>query len=187
MLLASNLVYKIQTMKPRIVILSDLWGFENADWLNIYLAALESTFDIKHYDSCELGNVSKIPYEESHLHHQFVNGGIAKAIKNLLQLEPGKIHVLAFSVGGAIAWKAQLQGLDVTHLYAISSTRLRYEKERIVGDVSLYFGEEDEYKPDNEWFATMSIKPKLVKEKGHRLYTEQEFIVPICNEIKRNQ
>jgi hypothetical protein len=51
-------------MKPRLIILSDLWGKEKSEWVKGYIEILESEFDIKFYDCCELGEVDKGDYSE---------------------------------------------------------------------------------------------------------------------------
>ena len=56
-----------------------------------------------------------------------MNSGIEIAVQTLLNKEKGEIKILAFSVGGTIAWKAALKGLKVSDLVAVSSNRLRYE------------------------------------------------------------
>jgi hypothetical protein len=171
-------------MKPKLIILSDLWGIEKSAWINDYTEILDSNFEIHYYDCCNLGQVDKSECQESNLHNQFVNGGIEAATKRLLELEKKRIDVLAFSIGGVIAWKAQLNGLKINTLYSISSTRLRYEKEKPKCNLSLYFGDKDHYKPTPEWFDSMELKPKIFKNKEHKLYTEIDCISKICNDIK---
>ncbi len=170
-------------MKARLIILSDLWGIEKSDWLTGYIRILDSKFSIQLYDCCDLGRVDKSEYVENHLHNQFVNGGIETAVKRLLELEKNKIDVLAFSVGGVIAWKAQLKGLKINNLFSISSTRLRYEEHKAKCGLNLYFGEKDTHRPTDGWFNTMNLKPKIFKGRGHTLYSEIDCISTICNDI----
>ncbi|WP_117879352.1 alpha/beta hydrolase [Aureibaculum luteum] len=171
-------------MKPRLIILSDLWGIEKSVWINDYTEILDSIFEIQYYDCCDLGQVDKLEYQENNLHNQFINGGIEVATKRLLELEKKRIDVLAFSIGGIIAWKAQLNGLKINTLYSISSTRLRYEKEKPKCNLSLYFGDKDNYKPTSEWFDRIELNPKIFKNKEHKLYTEIGCISEICDDIK---
>ena len=112
---------KEKNNRQRIILLSDLWGKEKSDWIAYYTAVLEKYFDVKYYDCCDLGNIDKSDYSEENLHHQFVDGGIARAVESLLQKEKEFIHVLGFSIGGYIAWKACLSGLKTQSLFAISS------------------------------------------------------------------
>ena len=171
-------------MKPRLIILSDLWGAEKSEWIEYYIENLNFKFEIQFYDCCDLGKVNKSDYIEKNLHKQFVNNGIEIAVERLLELEKEKIDVLAFSIGGTIAWKAQLKGLKINNFYAISSTRLRYETNKPNCHTRLYFGEKDEYLPNSDWFDNIGIEPDTFIDKGHKLYTENDCINEICNDIK---
>lgn len=170
-------------MKPRLLLLSDLWGIKNASWLKEYSALLSSAFEIKIYDVCMLGQVDMTYNEEVRIHKQFVSNGIKTAVKTLLQMETGKVKVLAFSIGGIIAWKAALRGLNIDHLYAISSTRLRYETQKPKGHIRLYFGENDIYQPDAGWVKNFEIPNKIYPNKKHEMYAEIDSIHKICADI----
>jgi hypothetical protein len=170
-------------MKPRLIILSDLWGKEKAAWTLDYIELLKNKFEIQYYDCCELGEIDKTNFSEENLHNQFVNGGIEKAVANLLKIEKNQIDVLAFSIGGTIAWKAALKGLNIGKLFAVSSTRLRYEDEIPSGTIQLYYGENDCNKPSNDWFEKHSIDFEIIKNKEHDFYTEKESADSICAKI----
>jgi pimeloyl-ACP methyl ester carboxylesterase len=170
-------------MKPRLLILSDLWGKEKSDWVSDYVELLKGNFEIQYYDCCEFGEIEKNNYTEESLHNQFINGGIEKAVTNLLKTEKNQIDILAFSIGGTIAWKVALKGLNVRNLFAVSSTRLRFENEIPNGAIKLYFGENDSNKPDNNWFERHSVNFEIIKNKDHNFYTEKELATSICNEI----
>lgn len=170
-------------MKPRIIILSDLWGKEKSDWVAGYVELLEDKFEIQYYDCCELGEIDKTNYTEENLHNQFINGGIEKGVENLLKTEKNKINILAFSIGGTIAWKAALKGVNVRSLFAVSSTRLRYEDKIPNGTIKLYYGENDSNRPSNNWFEKHSIDFEIIKNKEHDFYTEKDFATLICDEI----
>lgn len=170
-------------MKPRLIILSDLWGKEKSDWVSDYVEQLKDKFEIQFYDCCELGAIDSTNYTEESLHIQFVNGGIEKVIENLLEAEKNQIDILAFSVGGTIAWKAALKGLDIRNLFAVSSTRLRFEEDIPNGVIKLYYGENDINKPSNNWFEKHSINFEIIKNKGHNFYTQKAFAISICNEF----
>lgn len=171
-------------MKPRLIIVSDLWGFEKSEWIKEYIKLLEAQFEIQFYDSCDLGQIDKTEYEETKLHHQFVNGGIEIAAKRLLELEKNSSDVLAFSIGGVIAWKAHLNGLKINNFYTVSSTRLRYENSKPNFQLKLYYGEKDDHLPSSDWFDNMGLIPKIYKNIGHHLYTEIKYIMDICNDIR---
>jgi pimeloyl-ACP methyl ester carboxylesterase len=170
-------------MKSRLIILSDLWGKEKSDWVSVYVELLKDKFEIQYYDCCELGTIDKTNYTEENLHSQFVNGGIEKAVANLLKTEKNQIDILAFSIGGTIAWKAALRGLNVRSFFAVSSTRLRYENEIPNGILKLYYGENDSNKPNDDWFEKYSMDFEIIESMKHSFYTEKDFTTSICNEI----
>jgi pimeloyl-ACP methyl ester carboxylesterase len=170
-------------MKPRLIILSDLWGKEKSDWVSAYVELLKDKFEIQYYDCCELGAIDKTNYTEESLHSQFISGGIETAIECFLITEKDQIDVLAFSIGGTIAWKAALKGLNVRSLFAVSATRLRYEDEIPNGAIKLYYGENDSNKPSENWFEKYAIDFEIIKNKEHSFYIEKDFIAFICSEI----
>ena len=174
---------KTQNNKPRIVLLSDLWGKEKSGWISYYSTILEEYFDIQYYDCCELGDIDKSNYSMRKLYNQFVNGGIARAVESILQKEKGFITVLGFSIGGFIAWKAALSGLKVQSLFAISSTGLRHETLKPSGIIELFYGEKDTYRPNDSWFQNLDVKENLYKNEGHELYTKKEMAEDICSII----
>lgn len=174
-------------MKPKLVILSDLWGKEKSDWVSVYVKLLKDKFEIQFYDCCELGAVDKTDYTQENIHKQFLNGGIETAINNLLLLEKEKINILAFSIGGTIAWKAAIKGLNVGGLFAVSSTRLRYETQVPDCKIKLYFGQDDINKPDASWFEKHQIDFETVENKNHQLYLEKDFIHLICDEVLKSE
>jgi len=100
-----------------------------------------------------------------------------------MELEKGKINILAFSVGGLIAWKAGLIGLEIENLYAISSTRLRYETEKPNGNLKIYFGSKDNYKPKEDWSNNLNISSLIIQNKNYEMYKEVGFANEICNKI----
>lgn len=170
-------------MKPRLIILSDLWGIQKSNWIKAYTKRLNKKFYIRYYDCCEIGKIDISVYNQEVLHNQFINGGIEVATKRLLELEKGKISILAFSIGGVIAWKAGLNGLKIENLYAISSTRLRNETKKPNGNLNIYFGSKDKYKPKNDWHKNLIISNRTIKNKNHEMYKENEFAGEICKEI----
>lgn len=173
-------------MKSKLIILSDLWGNLNSTWLQFYAENLESNFEVKLYDCCELAEIDSYEKTEIEIHKQFLASGIEKAVENLLKLEKDEINILAFSIGGLIAWKSEQKGLTVRNLKAISSTRLRNEINKPNCNVKLYFGERDEYKPRNEWFETIKINYEIVENAGHNVYENLVFAKSICLNINQN-
>lgn len=166
----------------KLIVITDLWGKKKFDWFLNYQKNLKA--DLLIYDSCELGNIDKTIYEEANLHQQFVSGSIDIAVDKLLEKEKNEVNVLAFSIGGTIAWKAILKGLKVNNLFVVSATRLRYEIEKPNCKIYLFYGENDIYKPKLTWFEHLGILVKEIKNKGHEVYKEATFsnmLVSIIN------
>lgn len=174
---------KTAKAKQKLIILSDLWGKEKSKWIAYYTEILGKHFDITYYDCCELGGIDKSEYSEESLHRQFVSGGIDMAVTTLLEKESNAANVLAFSIGGTIAWKASLLGLKTKSLIAVSATRLRYETEKPLTTIDLLYGTEDPYKPDSDWFQNMGIEENFIENEGHGLYQKKEVAELICRRI----
>lgn len=169
--------------KQRLLLISDLWGWTDAEWKNFYLNKLSSDFKVVLYDSQILGRISASASKgpEKELHQAFLNGGIEKAAHLLLAKESLEkpATILAFSVGATIAWKAMSMGLFVKKLVGIAGTRLRYETKKPSGNIHLYFGEKDPYAPKDNWFNNIQLPKNIISGYGHELYKEKEF----CNFI----
>lgn len=173
-------------MKNRLLILSDLWGITDASWVSMYVNRLSDNFKVVLYNSCELAEMPQKYLLEAQRHAFFLNEGIEKAVENLIKLEKEQLTVLAFSIGGTIAWKACLNGLDVKSFYAISSTRLRYETERPKGKIALYYGGKDVYKPSEDWFENIKLTPSIIPQKAHEMYKEEDFVSKLCLQINKS-
>lgn len=171
-------------MKRRLIILSDLWGFEANDWIKYYLNILNAKYDIKCYDCCEIGNIDKRNYTEQNIHLQFINHGIDTATKKLIELEPNAVDILAFSIGGTIAWKAGLKGLIINNFYAVSSTRLRYETAQPDCNIKLFYGKKDKFKPATSWFDTMQINFEIIQHSDHDMYRNEDFAMLLSEVLK---
>lgn len=170
-------------MKPVLLILSDLWGKEKSEWTQFYTSHLSSIYTIKYYDSCELASVDKSIDREEKLHTQFVNGGIEKAVDSLVAQGHKHVDVLAFSVGGVIAWKAALSGLNINALFAVSSTRLRKETEKPNCHIQLFYGEDDPSKPEQTWYEQLELEEFIFPNSPHEMYRDKEVAKKICQEI----
>jgi len=171
-------------MKQRLIILSDLWGIQRSQWLASYIQPLNLYFDIQYYDCCALSNIDTNIYEKDRLYQQFKHHGIETASRNLLVSEwHNHPHILAFSIGGIIAWKAALQGLKIQSLFAISSTQLCYESIKPNGFVKCFFGIDDTFKPSKQWFETLQIDYEWIKEQKHTMYRDYTIAEKITNDI----
>lgn len=167
----------------KIILLSDIWGKNESSWLGYYTTLLSPYFDIQYYDCQELGEIFTGLTNQEDIHQEFIHTGIDKAIKNLLKLEKEAFAIIGFSIGGYIGWKACLSGLKIDYLFAISSTRLRYETQKPQGEIQVFFGQEDKFKPSNQWFEQMNITHKLYASQGHELYQQREVAKSICQQM----
>lgn len=171
-------------MPNRLLILSDLWGFDGAAYLDLYLTELEPHFDsIQVYDSCILSELPQHQDSQEERHQHFVAGGIERAVGRLIEAEKEAKTVLAFSIGGTIAWRAALAGIPLDLLFAISATRLRYEVERPDCKIKLWYGSLDPYQPSAEWYEKMQLSAFQWPGYGHDMYREANVIQAICNQL----
>ncbi len=149
-------------------------------WLERYKIGLMAGFEIIMYDSRIIGEVDTLDGVQENIHRQFVEGGIDRAVEYLLENEKGKTDVLAFSVGGLIAWKAAMKGLNIERLCAVSSTRLRYETEKPQCKIKLFYGVDDPYRPQRDWFEKMQLDYQIIPNEGHDIYTNPENFALFC-------
>lgn len=159
-------------IKPRLLFLSDLYGKSKTNWEKSYIKHFKNDYAIQYYDVCKLGEVNKNNYSQENLHQQFVAFGIEKAVNNLLQLEKEEVTILAFSIGGTIAWKAALKGLKAQKIIALSATRLRYETERPNCKIQLFYGRNDSFQPSKDWCKMMKIEPIILENEAHEFYQD---------------
>jgi hypothetical protein len=167
----------------RLIVLSDLWGKSKSDWFIQYETILKSHFEIVFYDCCKMAEIDLSDFSEDKIHHQFTNGGIERAVKALVENEKGNVEVLGFSIGGLIAWKAALEGLKVGSLFALSSTRLRYETKHPKCAINLFYAENDKYKPTEDWFKKQNLKMNIYKEQEHYFYSSKEIAIEVSKKI----
>jgi hypothetical protein len=170
----------------RLIILSDMFGNVKTDWYNHYISILKEFFEIEIYNCCKLAEINLEYFSKDQIHNQFVNGGIEKAVYNLLKKEKGLINILGFSIGGTIAWKAACKGLNVINFIAVSSTRLRVENTKPSCKIELFFAENDIYIPNNEWFSCIQLNKNIYKNETHDFYKKKEIAIEICDKLILN-
>ncbi|MBX2878125.1 MAG: hypothetical protein KTR30_38755 [Saprospiraceae bacterium] len=170
-------------MKKRLLILSDLWGFTQAKYLDFYHKQLESVFEVQTYDSCLLADLPQEQKSQAERHEYFVSGGIEVAVSRLIETEKQTTAILAFSVGGTIAWRAALAGMPVDQLFAISATRLRYEEQRPSCDLRLWYGALDAYQPKKDWYEKVKLRAHQWPNLGHDMYKMPIVIEEICRKL----
>lgn len=168
------------------MILSDLWGKRKKDWWRNYLENLSIYFDVTFYDCTELAQIDVAIFDEKVLHEHFVKGGIDRAVQKLINLEKEEIEILAFSIGGVIAWQYALRTSNVNSLYAVSSTRLRKERIKPNGEIHLCYGAKDMHIPNASWFDEIKIKPCILDLMGHEMYKDKSFAHQFCKQLLNN-
>lgn len=167
-------------MAEKLLVISDMWGVKKGLWITSYFGYLQQYYDIQFYDCQQLGNIDELVNTKENLHKAFVDGGIDTAVAHLLKKETAPCHVLAFSTGGTIAWKAGLQGLPMKSLTAVSATRIRFETAQPHCDIDLMYGECDEFKPGMKWAEQLGVDLTIVPNFGHELYSDEKIISEIC-------
>ena len=171
--------------KPKLLLLSDLWGWDHAEWSLQYQHELMSSFDVILYDSCTLGDVNNSSLEQEVLHHQFIQVGIDSAVAKLKALEKDPAHILAFSIGGIIAWKYALETNLPLSLTCVSSTRLRKEAQKPACPITIYYGDQDDYRPSQQWFDQWDVNSNILINQGHEMYRNPEVVSLICKVLKK--
>lgn len=169
--------------KKKLLIVSDLWGQQKSQWTSYYTDSLRAHFDVHYYDSCMLGDVYISDYRQEQLHRQFVQGGIDVAVEKLIELEKEGLTILAFSIGGTIAWQYGLRSGRIDNLICVSATRIRKEADRPNGNVHLYYGENDPYKPAISWLDKMNVHYQIDKNQAHDYYMDKACAALITDEI----
>ncbi len=170
-------------MAEKLVVLSDMWGMKKGLWITSYFGYLQQYYNIQFYDVQQLANLDIPVLTEENIHKAFVEGGIDMAVAHLLKRETTPSHVLAFSMGGTIAWKAGLQGLPMKSLTAISPTRVRFEDARPDCVIDLTYGECDKFKPGLKWANQLGVALKVVPNFGHELYSDEKIIADVCMDL----
>ena len=170
-------------MAERLVVLSDMWGVKKGLWITSYLGYLQQYYSITYYDSQQLASINPLIESEENVHAEFTQGGINTAVAHLLTKESKPCHYLAFSTGGAIAWKAALRGLPMKSLSVISATRLRLENEKPSCSITLLYGENDRNRPSKEWSQKLGIDVEVMPNFGHDMYTDEKVIKKVSREL----
>lgn len=169
-------------MKKKLILLSDLLGFP----AEYYKRLLSDEFEIDYFDVRDLAGIDKNQTKEE-IHKQLVEFGIDHAVQKLLELKLKASHLLAFSIGGVIAWRYALKTDQVKEFWAISATRLRVESEKPEMKVNLFYGEKDAYRPNENWFKKMQISPEIILGKEHEMYGNTEFAEYLIEKLMRKK
>ncbi len=170
-------------MAEKLVIVSDMWGAKKGLWITSYLGYLQQYFEITYYDIRELANIEVNDNAEKKLHASFRNGGIDTAVAQLIKREKEPSHYLTFSSGGTIAWKANLLGLPMKSLYAVSATRIRMETKKPSIPITLVYGKKDPNIPSEKWCDLLEIEKEIIPSYGHGLYMDEKIIKKVSMDL----
>ena len=170
-------------MAERMIIVSDMWGAKKGKYITSYVGYLQPYFDITFYDSQQLGNVDLSIASEENVHSAFLNGGIATAVSHLLKKQKEPCYYLAFSMGATIVWEAAKRGLPVKSLYGISPTRIRKNNEKPQVTFHLVFGQNDLFRPNEDWANLLDIDMEVLSNYGHTLYMDENIILKVCDDL----
>lgn len=170
-------------MSERLVILSDLWGPRKGLWITSYLGYLQQYFDITYYDTSQLADLDVRHPTAASLTEAFGEGGMERAVKNLVSKEPQPAHYLAFCAGGSVVWNAVKKGLPAKSLYAISPMNLHRESEGTACPVKVLYGEYMDDKPSKNWAAQNEVSLEIFPRFGHDMYSDEKVIQKVCQEL----
>lgn len=169
--------------KPILYIILDMLSTDFETWFDLYFEQLEPMYNIFTYTPRTLGEIDLNITAKDEIHSEFIHGGIEKAVEKLNSMVTKEAIVLGFSIGGTIAWKASLKNKNIKELFLISPTRVRLEPKKSSSKINLYFGEDDVYKPNKDWFQKMNINPILIDKSDHEMYKDSLFALALCDDI----
>ena len=168
------------------MIISDIHGLRDTSYIQKYVAQLQSSFSITLIDSKELAGIDE-HLGKDETHQKFINGGINRAVERITEQINSVDIVLAFSIGGIIAWRACLKSNFCPELICVSSTRLRKETDKPKCDIQLYYGSEDDFRPNEDWADRMDLVMNIINKGHHEIYKEDYVIEKICKAILKHR
>lgn len=170
-------------MAQKLVVISDKWGAKKGLWIASYFGYLQQYYDIVFHDCQQLGSVDVSIFSEENIDNDFNEGGIERAVSNLISKETGPAHYLAFGTGATVVYKALLQGLPAKSVTAISASGIENENQMLPSDVQLIYGECDKAKPGLKWAKSVGANLRIVPNFGHTLYSDEKIISKISLEL----
>ncbi|MDF0707980.1 hypothetical protein [Flagellimonas okinawensis] len=170
-------------MAEKLVVISDKWGAKKGLWIASYFGYLQQYYDIVFHDCQQLGNVDVSIFSEENIDKAFNEGGVERAVSNLIRKESEPAHFLAFGTGAAVTYKAVLKGLPAKSVTAISALGIENEDQLLSADVDLIYGECDKLKPGLGWAKSVGAKLRIVPNFGHSLYSDEKIISDISLEL----
>lgn len=170
----------------KIIFLTDLIGDLNSEYVIIAKKLFGNSFHFKSLSSKELANINYTLVNKEDIHDAFINGGLNTSVSTLNQVINEKTTIIGCSIGGVIGWKTALINKNIDHLICISSTRLRKEQVKPRCKIDLYYGQNDSYIPNENWFNSMGLQNNLIEGKGHDIYKDVYLLDLIKSNVKIN-
>ncbi len=169
-------------MAEKLVVVSDMWGAQKGLWITSYLGYLQQYFDIVFYDSRELAQIENNLTSAEEVYDAFINGGMDRAVSQILIKEQTESHYLTFCAGGTITWHAALKGLPVKSLYAVSPIDLEDQLQGPDCPVSVLFGENDKV-TGTDWTIRTGAQVEAIPNFGHDMYSDEKVIQKVCLDL----
>jgi len=170
-------------MAERLVILSDLWGAKKGLWITSYLGYLQQYFDIVYYDTSQLADLDTGLTSAEDLCTAFDNGGLERAVRNLMAKESTPGHYLTFCAGGTVVWNAAKEGLPVESLYAVSPLNMHRETDVPDCQLTLVYGEYMDNRPSKDWALNMGAPMEIIPRFGREMYSDEKIIQKVCKDL----
>ena len=155
-------------------IISDLWGHRSCKWWENFKVNLGPKYKVTILDASTLAGIDTSIHKQEEIHDAFIQGGLETAVSELILRTEKTDLLMGCSIGGVIAWRACLKGLQAEKLITLSSTRLRDETSKPPCTIQVIFGTEDSFSPNEGWYEKMNIIPTIMTNHGHNLYMEND-------------
>lgn len=163
-------------MKPRLLIISDLWGDINSDWLSHIRSVNASKFEMVYFDARKLAAIDLDLRSQEEIHRQFTDDAIEKAVHKLISFNGIYDFGIGCSIGGTILWKAAEKGLNVNRITTLSATKLRHISTKPTCAISVYYGTEDPFRADEIWAKLLGIENYYLLSGDHHIYRDENTI-----------
>ena len=169
----------------KIVIISDINGLNSDGCFHIYQKIFEHNgWEIVLYDSKIIAGIDQKITDKELIHKQFMDFGIENSINFLVKNHPiNDSYYLGFSIGGYILYEAAKKGLSAKGFYCISSTRLRFQTDKLEIPSKIIFGELDMYRPGDEKLCVIADSYEVISGKNHEFYELKKNILVIVLDI----
>ena len=173
-------------MSQRLVMVSDVSGSRQDNWITTYLAALHPHFEITYYDLQELGKVSLKQVRSAFMREAFEKEGWALAQRNFIEEERatgGQDTIyLGFGLGSKLIWNSVSEELPAKSLWMVSSPELGPVDHVGLIPSYFYFGGQD-HSAQRAVLSENSERLSIVPHFGSSMYMDEEIATGICQDL----